>query len=543
MFSSVVVLLALLGLVSAFRPILKSRVNNGISKSVQSRNALRMAADFETKFFPKKAVEMSGTTEYVVKGGTNLYPTCADAFKGTGIETIGVLGWGSQGPAQAQNLRDTLEGSGISVSIGLRKGSASYKDAEAVGFSESDGTLGDMYDIASKSDLVIILISDAAQANLYKDIFKVLKPGATIGLSHGFLLGHLESLGEDFPPGHDVVAVCPKGVGASVRRLYEQGRKKEGAGINASFAVHQDASGKATDKALAWAIALGSPFVFRTTMTEEYKSDIYGERGILLGAVHAIIEGLFRRYTKDGMSPEEAFLQTSESITGPITKTISKRGILAVYQDLKGEDKTLFEKAYSASYKPAREILEECYDEVACGNEIRGVILAAKRHTEGFPMGKIDGTFTWQIGEKVRASRVEEDIPFNPTTAGVYVATMMAQIDVLLKHGHSYSECVNESVIEAVDSLCPYMHYKGVAFMVDNCSTTARLGSRKWAPRFDYNLEQLAYPKLDDAPDASLIKEFTDHKVHDAVLACCEMRPTVDISLFAESSMIERTLQ
>ena len=80
----------------------------------------------------------------------------------------------------------------------------------------------------------------------------------------------------------------------------------------------------------------------------------------------------------------------------------------------------------------------------------------------------------------------------NPTTAGVYIAMMMAQIDVLKRNGHSYSEIVNESVIEAVDSLCPYMHHKGVAFMVDNCSTTARLGSRKWAPRFDYILEQLA---------------------------------------------------
>ena len=113
---------------------------------------------FDTKYFPKKGVEMSGTTEYVVKGGTNLYPTCADAFKGTGIDTIGVLGWGSQGPAQAQNLRDTLEGSGITVSIGLRKGSSSYKDAEAVGFTEKDGTLGDMYEITKKSDLLIILI-------------------------------------------------------------------------------------------------------------------------------------------------------------------------------------------------------------------------------------------------------------------------------------------------------------------------------------------------------------------------------------------------
>jgi ketol-acid reductoisomerase len=387
------------------------------------------------------------------------------------------------------------------------------------------------------------LISDAAQAVLYKDIFAALKPGATLGLSHGFLLGYLESIGAKFPEGIDVVAVCPKGMGPSVRRLYEQGRSKKGAGINASFAVHQDKTGKATDIALAWAVALGSPFVFKTTMTEEYKSDIYGERGILLGAVHGIVEGLFRRYTKQGMSPEEAFIASSESITGPISKKISKQGILKVYTDLSPADKVEFEKAYSASYKPAREILEECYDEVASGNEIRSVIMAGSRHSE-FPMGKIDGTYTWQVGSAVRAKRDEAKIPLIPTTAGVYVAVMMAQIDVLLKHKHSYSEVVNESVIEAVDSLCPYMHYKGVSFMVDNCSTTARLGSRKWAPRFDYILEQLAYPALDnDTPvDQSLIEAFKTNSVHDAVDACCLMRPSVDISLFAESTMLERTM-
>ena len=498
--------------------------------------------NFETKFFQKDAVEMAGTTEYVVKGGTHLYPKVAEVFKAQGIKKIGVIGWGSQAPAQAQNLADTIEGSGITVSIGLRKGSKSFKDAEAVGFSEAKGTLGDMYDIIKQSDLVILLISDAALVDNYEPIFAALKPGATLGLSHGFILGHLNSIGADFPPGHDVIAVCPKGMGPSVRRLYEQGKSKKGAGINASFAVAKDASGKATDTALAWAIALGSPFVFKTTMTEEYKSDIYGERGILLGAVHGIVEGLYRRYTAQGMSPEEAFLQSSESITGPITKTISKQGILKVYETMNAADKALFEKAYSASYKPAREIMEEMYDEVASGNEIRSVVLAGRRHGE-FPMGKIDGTIAWQVGEKVRANRDESKIPLNPTTAGVYIATMMAQIDVLLKHKHSYSEVVNESVIEAVDSLCPYMHYKGVAFMVDNCSTTARLGSRKWAPRFDYILEQLAYPALDkNLPvNSKLIEDFKNNKVHAAVDACCQMRPSVDISLFAESSMIERT--
>ena len=501
------------------------------------------SADFETKFFPKDAVSMAGTTEYVVKGGTHLYPLCGQVFAQQGIKKIGVIGWGSQAPAQAQNLADTLAGTGIKVTIGLRPGSKSFNDARAVGFSEEAGTLGEMYEVIRQSDLVILLISDAAQATLYKSIFAALKPGATLGLSHGFLLGYLDSIGEKFPETNDVVAVCPKGMGPSVRRLYEQGRSKKGAGINASFAVHQDKSGKATDTALAWAIAIGSPFVFKTTMTEEFKSDIYGERGILLGAVHGIVEGLFRRFIAQGMSPEEAFIQSSESITGPITKTISKQGILKVYTDMSAEDKVLFEKAYSASYKPSREILEEIYDEVASGNEIRSVIMAGQRHAE-FPIGKIDATTTWKVGEKVRAKRDESKIPLNPFTAGVYIAVMMAQIDVLLKHSHSYSEVVNESVIEAVDSLCPYMHYKGVSFMIDNCSTTARLGARKWASRFDYILDQLAYPAIDNgAPvNKKLIDDFKTHSVHGAVDACCLMRPSVDISLFAESTMLERTM-
>ena len=113
-------------------------------------------------------------------------------------------------------------------------------------------------------------------------------------------------------------------------------------------------------------------------------------------------------------------------------------------------------------------------------------------------MGKIDGTEMWKVGASVRAKRDEAKTPLNPFTAGVYIATMMAQIDILLDHGHPYSEVANESVIEAVDSLNPYMHARGVAYMVDNCSTTARLGARKWAPRFDYILTQIAFVNLDE---------------------------------------------
>jgi ketol-acid reductoisomerase len=172
----------------------------------------------------------------------------------------------------------------------------------------------------------------------------------------------------------------------------------------------------------------------------------------------------------------------------------------------------------------------EIYQEVASGNEIRSVSLAGNR-LEKIPFTTIDGTEMWAIGEKVRAGRVETEIPLNPITAGMYIATMIAQIDVLKEHGHSYSEIVNESVIEAVDSLNPYMHSRGVAYMVDNCSTTARLGSRKWAPRFDYNYYMLAFPALDSGKkaDKSRIDAFLKHPVHGPVSVLAELRPSVDI--------------
>merc|ERR1712127_324735 len=490
--------------------------------------------------FDIRDVKFAETQEQIVQGGRDLFPLLPKAFEG--VKEVGVIGWGSQAPAQAQNLRDSLKEAGcdIKVRIGLREGSSSFAEAREVGFTEEEDTLGEMFDIIKKSDLVMLLISDAAQAALYKEIFAAMKPGATLGLSHGFLLGYLDSIGEAFPEDMDVIAVCTKGMGPSVRRLYEQGKEVNGAGINASFGVHQDVSGKATELALGWGVALGSPFMFETTLRSEYRSDIYGERGILLGAVHGIVESLYRRYQRQGMSPEEAFIQSSESNTGNIVKIISTKGIKAVYEQLKGEEKTIFQQAYSASYLPAKEILQEIYDEVSPGNEIRTVVMQGDR-VQKYPVGKIDGTFTWQIGEKVREERDDDKIPLNPFTAGVYIATMMAQCDVLLESGHPYSEVVNESVIEAVDSLCPYMHYRGVAFMVDNCSFTAKTGSRKWAPRFDYILEQLAYTAIDNGNPVNqdLISDFENHKVHSAVDECCKLRPSVDISLFAETSTKE----
>jgi ketol-acid reductoisomerase len=282
--------------------------------------------------------------------------------------------------------------------------------------------------------------------------------------------------------------------------------------------------------ALGWSVALGSPYTFQTTLESEYKSDIYGERGILLGAVHGIIESLYRRYLSEGMSREDAFLNSAESITGPISRIISRNGLKGVYEAVGADGRRAFEEAYAASYPAVRELLAEIYDEVSSGNEIRSVVLAGERLKQ-HPMEKIDRTETWKVGETVRAHRVEDEIPLNPFSAGVYIATMMAQIDILIAHDHPLSEVANESVIEAVDSLNPYMHARGVAYMVDNCSTTARLGSRKWAPRFDYILTQEAYVQLDEKQklDATNVNAFRDHPIHHVLAECAKLRPSVDI--------------
>ena len=202
-----------------------------------------------------------------------------------------------------------------------------------------------MYEVIGESDMVILLISDAAQVENYKKVFAAMKKGAVLGLSHGFLLGHLESVGEYFPAGMNVIGVCPKGMGPSVRRLYVQGKEVNGAGINCSFAVEQDVDGRATDQALGWAIAVGAPYVFKTTLGYEFRSDIFGERGILLGAVHGIAEALYRNFVMEkGMGEEEAFTATVENITGPLSRTISHEGIISVYNKLDEEGKKTFEQ-------------------------------------------------------------------------------------------------------------------------------------------------------------------------------------------------------
>lgn len=475
-------------------------------------------------------IDLSGAREQVLVGGRHLFSRLPRAFEG--IERIGVIGWGPQARAQSMNLRDSLAGTGIEVAIGLREGSASFDAARAEGFREEDGTLGELFDVVRRSDLVILLIADAALATMHKDIFAALRPNAIVGLSHGYLLAHLQAEGRDFPRDTSVIAVCPKGMGASVRRLYEQGRDTDGAGINASVAIHADADGRATDVALGWAVAIGAPFIFETTLESEYKSDIAGERAILLGIPHAIAEAVYRRCIELGDSATTAFVRSTESMTGPLARVISHGGLRAVLDGLHGDARRTFDDAYCASYHVFLPLIEELYAEVASGNEVASVNLAVPRLRE-HPMPEVDGSRMWAVGHDVRDRRGEVDVEIDPSTAGIFCGAMVAQIDTLRANGHPWSEIANESVIELVDSLIPYMHSRGVAHMIDNCSTTARLGARKWAPRFEAAITQQVFPALDHGGDHDdeLVHDLETHALHDVLATISKYRPSVDIAV------------
>jgi len=474
--------------------------------------------------FTIETVELAGTTEHFVQGGADLFPLLPQAFDG--VARIGVIGWGSQGPAQACNLRDSLRaaGSDTVVEIGLRAGSPSRAEAEALGF-----PVGDMIDVIGRSDMVLLLIADAALAEGWAELFAAMRPGTTAGLSHGFLQAWLDASGAAFPEHVSIIAVCPKGMGPSVRRLYEQG-----SGINCSVAVHHDVDGRAWDRALGWAIAIGAPYVFETTLRSEVRSDVFGERGVLLGAPHAIVESLYRRYTGLGEAPAAAFTRSTESLTGTLARAISRIGIRGAVDHLSGDERRQFEDAYCAAYPAMLSVLAEIYDEVASGNELRSVVLAGRRLAR-FPLPTVEGTGMWQVGAVVRSQRAEAEPPaLDPMSAGMFCAAMMAQVDLLREHGHRWSEIANESVIEIVDSLIPFMHARGVASMIDGCSTTARLGARKWAPRFEAMIEQAVLPAVDSpggARDDDLLKRFWSHPVHEVLETLLAYRPPVDIAV------------
>ena len=420
-----------------------------------------------------------------------------NSLNDSNIKKIGVIGWGSQGQAQAMNLRDTLNklNLDIPILIGLRKNSNSKKEASSLGFK-----VDNIENVLSSCDLNLMLVSDNAQSENFEEYFRYLKPKSTLGFSHGFLLGHLKNIKRDFPKDNNIIMVAPKGMGLTVRSEFLCGR-----GINSSIGVYNDVDSNAKNLALSWAYGIGSPQIFETTMEKEYISDIFGERAILLGGLHGIVEYLYK-YLTEVNDNNYSFNASVVYLVNDLSKEISNNGFRKMYNRMAKDDQDIFNKYYSKSYSISKLLYEEIYDEVESGNEIRSVNLNSNKH-----ISNISGSSMWVRNKYFNKNTSILESSTKALVSGIYIGSMMAQVDILINKDHSYSEIVNESIIEAVDSLNPYMSSFGISNMIDNCSKTARLGARKWGPR----LESLLNQNMDsDYVFEQKNELFIDHKIH-----------------------------
>lgn len=445
-----------------------------------------------SQFFPPQTISLSTGDERVVRGGRGLFPQVREALEASGVRRVVVIGWGSQAPAHAQNLRETFAetGAGITVAVALRDGSASRAAAIVAGFTEEAGTLGTIEALVPEADLVLFLVSDQAQTENWGQVTAAMKPGATLGFSHGFLPLWMSRQELLFRDDINVVLVAPKGVGASVRQLYLQGVNVDGAGINSSFAVHQDPTGKAADVALAWAVGIGSPAVFQTTMRNEVVSDLVGERAGLLGGHWALAEALYeyflvkRRRQKRANPKLWAFLRSAKALSRTVPQDIGRRGLLGLYANLMPFEQSCFRAGFACAYRPSLGIIGQIYENVTAGDEVASVIERTARLGEE-PFSSVEAEPMWvsarEEGFHDEEASIDADMAF---AAGAYIGMLFAGMSYLVERGHPASEAVNEQLIEAIDSLDPIADKRGVGAMVDFCSTTARIGARRWAPEF-----------------------------------------------------------
>ncbi len=316
-------------------------------------------------------------------------------------EKIVVLGYGVQGPAQALNLRDN----GIDVIIGQLEGDEYWKKAVADGFVPGK-TLFPIEEAAKQGTIIKMLLSDAGQVAVWPTVKKCLKDGAALYFSHGFAIVYKEQTGIIPPKNVDVIMVAPKGSGRSVRLNFLAGN-----GINSSFAIEQDYTGRAKERTLALGIAIGSGYLFPTTFQKEVYSDLTGERGVLMGCLAGVMEAQYNVLRKNGHSPSEAFNETVEELTQSLIRLVDENGMDWMYSNCS----TTAQRG-ALDWKPrfrdaVAPVFEELYQSVANGTETKRVLEAnsAPDYKEKLQkeLDEIKNSEMWRAGAAVRALRPE----------------------------------------------------------------------------------------------------------------------------------------
>lgn len=316
-------------------------------------------------------------------------------------EVIAVIGYGVQGPAQALNLRDN----GFKVIVGQRKGGGSWEKAKADGWVEGKD-LFEIEEAAKRGTIIAYLLSDAGQIAVWPKIKKYLTGGKALYFSHGFAITFGKYTKIIPPKDVDVILVAPKGAGRTVRKHFLEGR-----GINASYAVYQDATGKAKDRVLAMGIGIGAGYLFETTFEKEVYSDLVGERGVLMGAMAGIMEAQYEFFRKMGHSPSEAFNETVEEATQSLIPLIGEKGMDWMFANCSTtaqrgalDWKNKFKKAVMPVFK-------KLYQSVVSGKEVRRVIRKNSqpnyRQELEKELSQMRNSEMWQAGAKVRELRPE----------------------------------------------------------------------------------------------------------------------------------------
>lgn len=318
-------------------------------------------------------------------------------------ETIAVIGYGVQGPGQSLNLRDN----GLNVIVGQREGSKSWEKAVADGW-EPGKTLFGIEEAAERATIIQYLLSDAGQIAVWPTIEKHLTPGKALYFSHGFGITYKERTGIVPPAGVDVILIAPKGSGTSLRRMFLQGR-----GLNSSYAVFQDATGRAFERVVALGIGVGSGYLFETDFKREVYSDLTGERGTLMGAIQGIFAAQYETLRANGHTPSEAFNETVEELTQSLMPLVAENGIDWMYANCS----TTAQRGALDWWKRFRDatkpVFEELYREVAAGNEAqRSIDLNSKpdyREKLDEELRQMRESEMWQTGAVVRKLRPENN--------------------------------------------------------------------------------------------------------------------------------------
>lgn len=353
-------------------------------------------------------INFGGTLENVI---TREEFPLAKAVQTMAEETIAVIGYGVQGPGQSLNLKDN----GFNVIVGQRENSPSWDKAVADGWVPGE-SLFPIEVAAEKATIVQYLLSDAGQIAQWESIKKHLTPGKALYFSHGFGITYKDKTGIEPPTDVDVILVAPKGSGTSLRRLFVEGK-----GLNSSYAIFQDATGKAFDRVIALGIGVGSGYLFETDFEKEVYSDLTGERGILMGALAGVFEAQYNVLRKHGHSPSEAFNETVEELTQSLMPLVAENGMDWMYANT---STTAQRGALDWRHKfreAVTPVFDQLYDRVASGAEAQVVIDAnAKpdyREKLEAELTEIRESEMWQTGMQVRKLRPERSkSPVEATT-------------------------------------------------------------------------------------------------------------------------------